>query len=243
MDGVLVGVAMCGLVVAGIVKGATGLGYATCALPFLVPAVGLPSAMAVVLAPTIATNLGVALTTGHLWETCRRFYPFYVATLPGIGCGVIALTFIDPAVACRVLGASVILYVAFALAKPNLSLAARLASVLQVPAGFANGVVTGLTGSQVMPLLPFMMSLDMEPSRLVQAVNLSVLISSLVLAATMALSGAADVRWLGISMAAVVPALAGVRLGNYLRQFIPPELFRQMVLGVLLIAGVVLIGR
>ena len=37
-----------GLFLAGFVKGATGLGYSTCALPFLVAAIGLRSAIVIV---------------------------------------------------------------------------------------------------------------------------------------------------------------------------------------------------
>jgi hypothetical protein len=48
-----------GLLVAGLVKGATGLGYSTCALPFLVSAVGLKSAIVIVPIPALAANLGL----------------------------------------------------------------------------------------------------------------------------------------------------------------------------------------
>jgi len=44
-------VAAIGLLVAGLIKGTTGLGYSTCALPFLVSAVGLRSAIVIVPIP------------------------------------------------------------------------------------------------------------------------------------------------------------------------------------------------
>src|SRR4051812_28152182 len=43
-----------GLLVAGLIKGSTGLGYSTCALPFLVSAVGLKSAICIVTIPALA---------------------------------------------------------------------------------------------------------------------------------------------------------------------------------------------
>lgn len=243
MDLYLLGLATLGLFAAGVVKGGTGLGYSTCAIPFLVPAVGLHAAMVVVLAPAIATNLGVALSAGHLKETCRRFYPFYLATLPGIGCGVLILAVADPNVATRALGIMVLCYAVFAMARPNLQLPTKIASWLQGPAGFANGIVTGLTGSQVMPLLPYMMSLGLEPDRFVQAVNLSVLVSSLVLAAALAGAGAVDPHWFGASLAAIIPAILGIKLGTYWRRYISAERFRTLVLVVLLVMGLMLLGR
>ncbi len=243
MDWQTIGLAMLGLFVAGIVKGGTGLGYTTCAIPFVVPAVGLRAAMVVVLAPAIATNLGVAASAGHLGETWRRFYPFYLATLPGIGCGVLILSVCDPSLATRALGTSVLLYAVIALLRPGLALRPRLATRLQGPAGFANGVVTGLTGSQVMPLLPYMMSLKLEPDRFVQAVNLSVLLSTVVLGAALTLFGTVDAGWFAASLAAIVPALVGVSIGTSLRRLISAEWFRIIVLLALLAMGVMLICR
>ena len=68
-----VAIAIGGLFLAGVLKGATGLGYASCALPFLVVAIGLKPAMALVVIPAIATNIGVAVTTAHLLQTVRTF--------------------------------------------------------------------------------------------------------------------------------------------------------------------------
>lgn len=235
--------ALVGLFVAGIVKGGSGLGFSTCAIPFLVPAIGLRAAMLVVLAPAIATNIDVALAAGHFRETLRRFRRFYLATLPGILCGVTVLTWSDAGLASRCLGIVLLAYAVFALTRPGVRLPTRVAAWLQAPAGFANGVVTGLTGSQVMPLLPFMMSLNLEPDRFVQAVNLSVLVSTVVLAALLTLSGAVDHHWLVVSLGAVLPSLLGVRIGNAGRRYIPAEHFRILVLLLLLAMGVMLAVR
>jgi uncharacterized membrane protein YfcA len=72
MDWSLLLMAGLGLFLAGIVKGATGLGYTSCALPFLVSAIGLKPAMALVIIPAMATNVSVAFTAGHFAETAGR---------------------------------------------------------------------------------------------------------------------------------------------------------------------------
>src|SRR5215468_2926784 len=58
-----------GLLVAGLIKGTTGLGYSTCALPFLVSAVGLRSAIVIVPIPALAANLGLLFGAGNVRET------------------------------------------------------------------------------------------------------------------------------------------------------------------------------
>lgn len=232
-----------GLLAAGVVKGGSGLGYSTCALPFLVPVVGLKPAMIIVIVPAIATNFSVAVAAGHFRETCQRFFPFYLATLPGIGFGGLLMSFCDAAVAVRSLGVVLVAYAGFVLATPSLTLPEPLAGRLQGVAGFANGIITGLTGSQVMPLLPYMMALGLDPDRFVQAVNVSVLLSSAVLAAMLVLSGAVAPEWLVLSLAATVPALVGVRLGTSGRRYISAAHFRTVVIGILAAMGVMLMLR
>ena len=80
-------VATLGLLVAGIIKGATGLGYASCALPFLAMTMGLRQAISVVMLPALASNFLIICITPHRLETLRRFWPLYIAAIPGIMAG------------------------------------------------------------------------------------------------------------------------------------------------------------
>ena len=82
MDVNLIVVAVSGLFFAGIIKGATGIGYSSCALPFLVASLGLKEAIVLVVAPAMASNVAVLFTTGSLKHSLRKFWPLYVATLP-----------------------------------------------------------------------------------------------------------------------------------------------------------------
>jgi uncharacterized membrane protein YfcA len=232
-----------GFFLAGIVKGATGLGYTSCALPFLVSTIGLKPAMALVLVPAMATNVSLAFTTGHLVETARRFSNLYLAMIPGIAIGIYLLLWISPSVAVKTLGTIIIGYVALTLLRPRYSLSASLERLLQFPTGFLNGVLTGLTGSQVMPLLPYMMSLELDPNRMVQAINLAVMIASAAVACGLIATGVMTVQLLGISFIAIVPALLGAEIGARARKRIPVSQFRLGVLVVLLMMGTLMIVR
>lgn len=232
-----------GLLLAGIIKGATGLGYATCALPFLVYAVGLEDAIALVLLPAMATNVAVALGNGHLRETLHDFAPLYLAMLPGIASGAAMLTWVDAAIPVKLLGTSIVAYAAFALLRPGLQLPPRLVSMLQIPVGFSNGVLTGLTGSQVMPLVPYVMAARLAPPRAVQAINLGVMLASAVLLAGLLLAGVVTPTMLALSVAAIAPALLGVEFGQRIAAGVSEPVFRAMVLVVLLIAGLGMLAR
>src|SRR6185436_19225275 len=102
----------------------------------------------------------------------------YAATLPGVVIGITLLVWIDQQVATRVLGVLTVIYAFLALMRPSLALPRALENPLQVPVGLLNGFFTGLTGSQMMPLLPYMLSLRLDPDRLVQANNVTVTLAS-----------------------------------------------------------------
>ena len=73
---------------AGLVKGVTGLGMPTVSLTILTAALGLKPAMALLLVPSFVTNVWQALVGGNLLAILRRLWPFLVAlcltTLPGV---------------------------------------------------------------------------------------------------------------------------------------------------------------
>jgi len=236
-------VAAVGLTIAGFVKGATGLGYSTCALPFLVAALGLKSAIVIVPIPAMAANIGLLFGAGHIRETFQRFWKFYAAAVPGIFFGTLLLGVVDQRPATQVLGAITIFYVIYAIARPSFYLADLPAERLQVPAGLLNGFLTGLTGSQIVPLLPYMISLKLEPSRLVQAVNIAVITASMMLVLALLISGLMTWQLLGLSILGIAPAALGTYVGNHLRKQIPTPRFRMVVLATLFAIGVSFIAN
>lgn len=228
---------------AALVKGTTGLGFSTSALPFLTLAVGLERALPLVLVPSIASNVAVMVDAGHFRACLRRFWPLYAAVLPGIALGLWLLTLLEGLRAAAALGAVLIAYSLFALGRPAMRLRAALERPLAAPVGFFTGAVNGLTGSQVMPILPYLLALGLTPDRFVQALNISFTLSSLAMAAGLAGIGLMTVELAVISAAGLLPVWFGVWAGARLRRRIAPETFRRIVLLLLLAFGVVLIAR
>jgi uncharacterized protein len=232
-----------GFFVAGLVKGATGLGYSTSALPLLTLAIGLHSAMPLVLIPSLASNITIMAAAGHFGETVRRFLPLYVALIPGLAAGLALLVRIDQDSAAGMLGLVIAFYSVFALWQPGLVMSSRLERPLRIPVGLCNGLVNGLTGSQIMPLVPYMLSLKLDPDRFVQAVNIGFTLSSLIMIFGLGQIGLLGRASLFISIGGIVPAIVGGWLGGALRRRLPEMRFRRLVLGVLLALGLILITR
>ncbi len=228
---------------AAVAKGVTGLGFSTTCLPFLALSVGLHRGLGLLILPSLASNFFVLLGTGELIRAVRRFWPLLLAALPGVGVGLWLLGTSGREVPGAVLGVVLIGYAGFALWRPDLRLAPRLERPLAPVAGFATGVVNGLTGSQVMPVLPYLMALHLAPALMLATINISFTLSSLVMAAGLSRLGLLDVQGLAVSAAGVPVVWLGVRLGAGLRRRLPQERFRQAVLAMLAALGAGLMAR
>ena len=107
---------------AAFVKGITGLGFSTTCLPFLVLALGLKATLPLLIIPSLASNAIVMRDAGHLRETVRRFWPLFLAALPGVAGGLWLLDTVDARLSAAVLGVVLVGYCLFALGTPNLIL-------------------------------------------------------------------------------------------------------------------------
>jgi uncharacterized protein len=237
------GIATLGLLVAGIIKGATGLGYASCALPFLAMAMGLKQAISLVMLPAMASNFLIICMTPHRVETLRRFWPLYIAAIPGIIAGIYLLVWFGQRIPTISLGILIVAYSAFSIARPTMTIPKKFESPLQVPVGLLNGFFTGLTGSQVLPFLPYILGLQLDPDRTTQAVNMAITIWSGVTLIALYQSGVASRGLLIASVLALVPALLGIYLGSICRSMIPAQQYRLVVQVVLGFLGLSLVAR
>lgn len=243
MDLTVIIIALSAYLIAGLVKGTTGLGFSTTCLPFLVFAVGLKDALALVIVPSLVSNVTVMRDAGHFRETVRRFRWLYLALLPGIATGLWVLDRVDGVTAAGGLGVVLFVYAVYALLQPAQHMPDHWEGPLAVPVGLSTGFVNGLTGTQVMPLLPYMLARPLDPDRMVQAVNCSFTLSSLVMAAGLVALGLFSLEQLALSAAGVPAAIGGVKLGGLMRRRLNPEVFRTLVLSVLAVIGGFMIWR
>ncbi len=229
--------------IAALVKGLTGLGFSTTALAILALFIGVKPALPLMLIPSLASNAVVMIDAGQFRVVAKRFWPLYAATVPGVAIGLTTLALIDPSVAAAILGTVLIIYGIFALSQPGFRLSEDYERVLAAPAGLITGLVNGMTGSQVMPVLPYLMALRLTPDQFVQAINISFSLCSLVMAVGMAGLGWITSEVLLISAIGLVPMFVGLKIGSFFRRRLSVALFRTLVLCLLIVFGLLLIGK
>ena len=141
------------------------------------------------------------------------------------------------------LGSALMVYAGYALLSPALSVPPRLERWLSPIIGFLTGAITGATGVFVMPAVPFLQALRLDRDELVQALGLSFTVSTVALAVGLVTHGAFRLEQLGMSALAIIPALAGMWLGQAVRVRISLKVFRQCFLLFLALLGLELASR
>ncbi|MBA1272489.1 sulfite exporter TauE/SafE family protein [Stutzerimonas azotifigens] len=225
-------------VLAGVVKGVVGMGLPTVAIGMLVLVMSPAQASALLLAPSMATNLWQLWAGPALRPLLVRLWPMMVAVTIGtlittrwmVGSG-------SPWVSAA-LGATLILYAIIGLKAVRLRLPSRGERGVSIAVGFVTGLVTGLTGVFVIPAVPYLQTLGLDKESLIQALGLSFTVSTLALGLGLLLHGGTQAIDFGASAMLVLPALLGLALGQWVRQRLSEAVFRKAFFIGLLLLGI-----
>ena len=228
---------------AGTVKGVIGLGLPTVSLGLLTAALDLPTAMALLLVPSFVTNVWQAAVGGNGAAIIRRIWPFLLAATASVGLGALALTRLDLRLLSGLLGGLLIAYSVISLAGLRVVVQARHEAWAGPLIGTANGILTGMTGSFVVPGVLFLQAIGLPRDSLVQAMGLLFALSTVALAVALGSNRllSAELGW--TSAIALVPALAGMVLGQRVRARLSEAVFRRVFFSSLMLLGASIIAN
>jgi uncharacterized protein len=226
---------------AGLVKGVVGLGLPAVAMALLGLAMPPVEAASLLIVPTIVTNIWQLYAGPRLGAVTRRFATMMVAMCAGVPLGIGLL--IGGTYATAVLGAVLVAYGAIGLIAPRFSIPRRAEHWCSPLVGLVTGAVTGATAVGAVPLAPYLSSLDLDKEEIIQALGLAFTVSMLALAVGLALEGKFHAAVAGGSLLALLPALAGMALGQRIRGRMSPAAFRRWFFAGLLALGVYMVVR
>ena len=225
------------LFVSGAAKGIVGFGLQLVGLALLAITLDLLTAMAVLIAPAVATNVWQVLGGGHARELLTRFWPFLLAVTVMVFVGALALTRVELPWLGALLGLVLVAYSLAGLVGVRFHVSERGERWLAPVVGAANGLITGMTGASVVPGTLYLQSLDLGRDRLVQAMGMLYLVSAAALALALHANGLLGSQLGALSLLAVVPALAGLYAGEKIRRRLHEALFRRLFNFALLALG------
>ncbi|RJF97693.1 sulfite exporter TauE/SafE family protein [Noviherbaspirillum saxi] len=228
---------------AGFVKGVIGLGLPTVAIGLLGLVMTPVQAVSLLVVPSLVTNIWQLLAGPRILPLLRRLWTMLLGFCAGTCFSAVAL---DPGASERnsmLLGVALIAYAIVGLSKKRFSVPAHAETWLSPLVGALTGVVATATGVFVLPAVPYLQALDLDKEELVQALGLSFTVSTLGLAAVLAVQGNFQMSVAGASLASLLPALCGMLLGQAVRTRVRAETFRRCFFIGLLALGVHLAWR
>jgi uncharacterized protein len=223
---------------AGAVKGILGMGLPTLAMGLLGLVMPVANAASLLTLPSLVTNLWQAAAGRGFAHIVRRLWPMQAGIVAGVGLAPWLFAGRPDAFGRHLLGACLAGYGALALRgwhppRP----AARWEGPVGLLVGATTGVVTGLTGVFVLPAVPYLQSLDLPKDAMAQALGLSFTTSTLALALLLALQGHLTLATSAASALVVIPAVAGMTIGQVIRGEMGEALFRRCFFAGLVVLG------
>lgn len=222
---------------AGLVKGVVGLGLPTVAMALLGLVMAPAEAASLLIVPSAVTNVWQLLAGPNFRPLLRRLGPMLVGICAGTLAGGAMLPRDLTGYASTALGAALLLYAVIGLAAVRVAVPARMEAWAAPAVGAATGLVTSVTGVFVIPAVPYLQGLGLDKEDLVQALGLAFTVSTFSLAASLALDGTFRPAVAATSFYALIPSLAGMFFGQWVRSRIRPDVFRKMFFAGLLALG------
>lgn len=228
---------------AGLAKGALGLGFVVVVLAFLATTLGLKEAIALLVIPGICTNIWQAVIGGGFVEILRRCWSLFAATIIGIWVGVQVLATGNADKLIIVLGTVLILYSTVSLRRPQLPRPGKAEIWLSPTIGLAGGVIAGLTGSYIVPGVLYLQTLGLSRDVFVQAMGMAFLLIAIVLGILLWRHEIVTAEIGMVSTIALAPSALGMFAGQKLRTRMSEGRFRQAFFAALIVVGIYMIVR
>ncbi len=224
-------------ILAGMVKGVTGMGLPTVAMGALGAIMPPVTAASLLIVPSLVTNLWQLFTGPNLAALLSRFRLMMLGIIIGTVAGSGLLMSTNTQWTTVALGLTLVAYAALSLFAPPFSVPQRLEQWVSPLTGLTTGLVTGGTGVFVIPAVPYLQALNLNKDDLIQALGLSFTVSTIALAIGLQTGGGFESGSTAGSILAVFPALFGMELGQRIRQRIRPAVFRRWFLICLVLLG------
>lgn len=237
----MIGFVIAVFAVAGMIKGTIGLGLPAVSMGLLTLVISPFQAAALLIIPSMVTNIWQLFAEGHVIRLIRRFWMLLLGIIVG------SVWSIFPTLGHStthfqseaLLGAMLALYGAYGLFAKNMPNLAPYEKYLSPIVGYLGGALTVATGVVLIPVVPYVQSLQLKRDDLVQTLGLAFTVSTCCLAVFLHLNPVENTPInYQLSLIALIPALMGMWLGTKIRYRIPEQKFRKVFFCGLVVFGV-----
>lgn len=231
------------LIFSAFIKGSLGLGFSTICLAILANVLPLKTAISIVLLPSLISNLLVMIDAGNFRVSVQQFFWMLLMCIPGMLLGLQILRTEDNTLSISLLALVLILYGSWGLFNLNFRLADHTIPRLNPIIGLLTGIVNGATGSQIVPIMPYLLSLNISKDVLVQTINLSFTLNSIIMLSSFLYLELLNTASLTTYTFGIIPVAAGVWIGNKVRERLSDDKYRRAAMALIVVLGGILLNR
>ena len=229
-----------GIVVAAVVKGATGMGFPTLGAPIAALFLDPQTTVVAITIPAFGMNLLQACQGGVSRPLVRRLLPVFVVLVPSAMAGTVVLASVSGSLLLSLLGL-IIVYALAALWRLRLVVSPAHERWVGMLAGLCSGVIGGATSMFAPPVVMYLTALRLPKEAFVATTALCLLVGQVPhLVSLVSLRLLTGPR-LGIAALFCGLSACGFVLGVRVRRSISPHRFTKVVLVTLLLVGLSLV--
>ncbi|MFC6053659.1 hypothetical protein A6M14_06570 [Acinetobacter sp. Ac_877] len=229
---------------AGMIKGTIGLGLPAVSMGLLTMVISPFQAATLLIIPSMVTNFWQLFAEGRVLQLIKRFWLLLLGIIVGSIWSVFPTLGHTDFHSEALLGGMLALYGMyglFAKSMPNLS---KHETWLSPIMGYLGGALTVATGVVVIPVVPYLQTLNLQRDDLVQSLGLAFTTSTICLAVFLHQNPVENMPIdYGMSAIALIPALVGMWLGTKIRYRISEQKFRKVFFFGLIALGSYMILR
>ncbi len=243
MDSELILVAVGAFLFAGTIKGLVGIGLPTALISILAQFTDPRVAIALLVAPALILNVWQVNRSGGALANLRQVWPFAAVMFVSIWYFSRFAAKLPTDIMITGVGAVIVLFVVTNLLSTPPPIPRSLDLPVQMLAGLAAGLIGGLTSIWSPPMVIYLLARRVDKETFIGTTGVLILAGSIPLYIGYWQAGLLTPALAGISTGMVVPAMLGFGLGEWLRRWLDPAQFRNLILLTFLLMGLNLLRR
>lgn len=228
--------AILGLSLGGLLKGATGAGAPIIAVPILAMYFNVPLAVTIFAMPNLLTNIWQSWTY-RPHQLSRRFTLLFAAG-GGLGAAIGTVLLANLPGHALTLGVAfaVLFYLVFRIIVPSWKLSYPVAERLAFPVSTLAGALGGAAGVSAPVSLTFLNAMKLDRQQFIATISTFFAVMGVVQVPMLIGYGFMDWKRFALSLGAIVPVLAFMPVGSWLASRFSPIIFDRIIL--VLLAGI-----
>ena len=227
----------------GMVKGVLGVGLPLVVVPLLSLFLPTPTAIALVGAPVLVSNLWQTYDSRASRHNLMRFWPLTLSLLLSTLITVPLTLNLPAAVLNGMMAAALLTSIALMAFNPTLRIAPRWERWAGGLVGTLSGAMGGVSSLTGPVIITFLMALQLKREEFIGTISVIYLFGAVPLYVALWWFGRLELSHLLVSALAMAPMSLGLSLGKRLRQRVSEGLFRRILLVFLLCTAIALITK